>query len=87
MDAVAALSMDGVRIGNSTVSVKLRCDTWVEDFMHNLKAMLESEATVNEQALNSLAALNLNVDGKPNQKVKQGCFSDEDEDWVNVRET
>lgn len=63
-DAIAALSMDGVRLQNCTVSVKLRTETWVEDFMEHLKSLLETETTVNEQALNSLAALNLNIDGK-----------------------
>ncbi|KAI6182586.1 Phosphoinositide 5-phosphatase [Aphelenchoides bicaudatus] len=71
-DAIAALSMDGVHLQNCTVSVKLRTETWVEDFMEHLKSLLETETTVNEQALNSLAALNLNID-------------DDDEEWVNVR--
>jgi hypothetical protein len=63
IDAIAALSMDGVNIQNCTVSVKLRCESWVEDFMENLNSLLEAETTVNEQALNNLAALNLNIDG------------------------
>jgi hypothetical protein len=63
-DAVAALSMDGVRVGqNSSISVKLRSENWTEDFMQQLGSMLETETTVDEQALSSLAAMNLNLDG------------------------
>lgn len=62
-DAIAALSMDGVKIQNCTVSVTLRSETWVESFMEHLNLLFESETTVNAQALNSLAALNLNIDG------------------------
>jgi hypothetical protein len=63
-DAVAALSMDGVRIGhNNTIFVRLRSDNWVDEFMQHLNSLFEAETSVNEQALNNLAALNLNLDG------------------------
>lgn len=63
-DAVAALSMDGVRIGqNNTISVKLRSDDWVEAFIERLNSLIETETTVNKHTLNRLATLNLNVDG------------------------
>jgi hypothetical protein len=60
-DAVAALSMDGVKIQSGhEVQVTLRSENWVDDFMQRLGKMFETEEEV---ITNNLAVMNLNVDG------------------------
>lgn len=63
VDAVAATSMDGVRLpGGELLAVRLRSANWTDTFMSRVDSLLAADTAINEESLNALAAINLNID-------------------------